>query len=179
MEYHADPAAFAAHAAALKERGIEGIEERKDGDVASIILRTRRDGHGAGLPDDLIEKRQGKVFVKDTDLEITGRAEKMSKSRGNVINPDDIVKEYGADALRLYEMFMGPLTQVKVENDGRRGGVRPFSRLYRSWLTTRPASFAETVRRGTTRDQLGALHAASESRRRHRTRPYTTPPFTR
>src|SRR5690606_27135310 len=39
--------------------------------------------------------------------------EKMSKSRGNVVNPDDIVKEYGADSLRLYEMFMGPLEKVK------------------------------------------------------------------
>lgn len=36
--------------------------------------------------------------------------EKMSKSRGNVINPNDIVKKYGADTLRLYEMFMGPIT---------------------------------------------------------------------
>ena len=39
--------------------------------------------------------------------------QKMSKSRGNVVNPDDVVREYGADALRLYEMFMGPLEQVK------------------------------------------------------------------
>lgn len=39
--------------------------------------------------------------------------EKMSKSRGNVINPDDIVDSDGADALRLYEMFMGPLEAVK------------------------------------------------------------------
>ena len=39
--------------------------------------------------------------------------EKMSKSRGNVINPDDVVQEHGADALRLYEMFMGPLEAVK------------------------------------------------------------------
>jgi len=39
--------------------------------------------------------------------------EKMSKSRGNVINPDDVVKEYGADTLRMYEMFMGPLEAVK------------------------------------------------------------------
>jgi len=39
--------------------------------------------------------------------------QKMSKSLGNVVNPDDVVKEYGADALRLYEMFMGPLEQVK------------------------------------------------------------------
>ncbi len=39
--------------------------------------------------------------------------EKMSKSRGNVINPDDIIKDYGADTLRLYEMFMGPLEKMK------------------------------------------------------------------
>ena len=48
----------------------------------------------------------------------------MSKSRGNVVNPDDIVKEYGADALRLYEMFMGPLEAVKPWNtQERRRGV--------------------------------------------------------
>ena len=39
--------------------------------------------------------------------------EKMSKARGNVVNPDDVVREYGADSLRLYEMFMGPLEAVK------------------------------------------------------------------
>ncbi|CAN5789537.1 leucine--tRNA ligase [soil metagenome] len=39
--------------------------------------------------------------------------QKMSKSRGNVVNPDDVIEQYGADALRLYEMFMGPLEQVK------------------------------------------------------------------
>lgn len=38
----------------------------------------------------------------------------MSKSRGNVINPDDVVAGYGADSLRLYEMFMGPLRDTKV-----------------------------------------------------------------
>ena len=48
--------------------------------------------------------------------------EKMSKSRGNVVNPDDIVREYGADALRLYEMFMGPLEATKPwSTPGRRG----------------------------------------------------------
>lgn len=39
--------------------------------------------------------------------------EKMSKSRGNVVNPDDIVNDFGGDALRLYEMFMGPLEATK------------------------------------------------------------------
>ena len=39
--------------------------------------------------------------------------QKMSKSRGNVINPDDVVNDYGADSFRLYEMFMGPLEKSK------------------------------------------------------------------
>ena len=57
--------------------------------------------------------------------------QKMSKSRGNVINPDEIVQQYGADTLRLYEMFMGPLEQVKPWNSQSVGGVHRF--LNRSW----------------------------------------------
>ncbi len=57
--------------------------------------------------------------------------QKMSKSRGNVINPDDIVGEYGADTLRLYEMFMGPLDQVKPWNTRSVSGVYKF--LHRVW----------------------------------------------
>ena len=51
---------------------------------------------------------------------------KMSKSLGNVINPDDVVEEYGADAFRLYEMFMGPLEQVKPWNTQGVEGVSRF-----------------------------------------------------
>jgi leucyl-tRNA synthetase len=162
MEYHADPAAFAAAAAALKEKGIEGVEDRKDGAVASIVVKFRRDGQLAGLPDDLIEKRQGKVFVKETGLEIVGRAEKMSKSRGNVINPDDIVKEYGADALRLYEMFMGPLTQVKPWSmKGVEGVFRFLSRVYRLVVDDETGELSPKLSDGEpTREQLRALHAA-------------------
>ena len=57
--------------------------------------------------------------------------EKMSKSRGNVINPDDVVAEYGADTLRLYEMFMGPLDVVKPWNMRDVAGVHRF--LHRVW----------------------------------------------
>jgi leucyl-tRNA synthetase len=58
--------------------------------------------------------------------------EKMSKSRGNVINPDDVVNNYGADALRLYEMFMGPLTQVKPwQMQGVEGVYRFLGRVWR------------------------------------------------
>ncbi len=57
--------------------------------------------------------------------------EKMSKARGNVINPDDVVKEFGADSLRLFEMFMGPLEAVKPWSTAGVVGVRGF--LDRAW----------------------------------------------
>ncbi|MFS0727482.1 leucine--tRNA ligase [Paenibacillus sp. 1P07SE] len=61
--------------------------------------------------------------------------EKMSKSRGNVINPDDIVNEYGADTLRMYEMFMGPLEATKPWNtNGVEGSYRFLSRVWRLFI---------------------------------------------
>ncbi|WP_374018647.1 leucine--tRNA ligase [Paenibacillus thiaminolyticus] len=62
--------------------------------------------------------------------------EKMSKSRGNVINPDDIVNEFGADTLRMYEMFMGPLEITKPWNEkGVEGMFRFLSRIWRLFIT--------------------------------------------
>jgi leucyl-tRNA synthetase len=61
--------------------------------------------------------------------------EKMSKSRGNVINPDDIVGEFGADTLRVYEMFMGPLEAMKPWNtNGVEGVYRFLSRVWRLFV---------------------------------------------
>eukprot|EP00667_Euglena_gracilis_P001719 EG_transcript_1718 len=57
--------------------------------------------------------------------------QKMSKSLGNVVNPDEVVRDYGADSLRLYEMFMGPLQQVKAWNMNGVDGVHRF--LARVW----------------------------------------------
>ncbi|MBT8895866.1 leucine--tRNA ligase [Lactobacillus delbrueckii subsp. bulgaricus] len=59
--------------------------------------------------------------------------EKMSKSRGNVVNPDDVVEEYGADSLRTYEMFMGPLNASIDWDDNGPSGVKKF--LDRVWRT--------------------------------------------
>ncbi len=62
--------------------------------------------------------------------------EKMSKSRGNVINPDDIVESHGADALRLYEMFMGPLDSAKPWSTTGLDGARRFlERVWRLYVT--------------------------------------------
>jgi len=58
-------------------------------------------------------------------------SQKMSKSRGNVVNPDDIVERFGADSMRLYEMFMGPLEATKPWNTNGVDGVRRF--LQRVW----------------------------------------------
>jgi leucyl-tRNA synthetase len=61
--------------------------------------------------------------------------QKMSKSRGNVVNPDDILKEFGADAFRLYEMFMGPLQDVKPWNTkGVEGVYRFLGRVWRLFV---------------------------------------------
>ena len=57
--------------------------------------------------------------------------EKMSKSKGNVVNPDDIVEQYGADTLRLYEMFMGPLDASIPWSEEGLGGAHKF--INRVW----------------------------------------------
>jgi leucyl-tRNA synthetase len=77
--------------------------------------------------------------------------QKMAKSRGNIINPDDVVKGHGADALRVYEMFMGPLEQMKPWQTNGIEGVSRF--LERAWhvatgpVTKDPADYGDATRR--------------------------------
>ncbi len=52
--------------------------------------------------------------------------QKMSKSKGNVVNPDQVIAEFGADSLRLYEMFMGPIEEMKGWNTASMIGLRRF-----------------------------------------------------
>ena len=84
------------------------------------------------LPENEVEKHgEGFVLKADPAVKVDSRAYKMSKARGNVVNPDEVVREYGADALRLYEMFMGPLEAVKPWSMDGVSGVRGF--LDRAW----------------------------------------------
>lgn len=96
----------------------------------------------------------------DKDYLIEARSYKMSKSRGNVINPDDVITEYGADALRLYEMFMGPLEQVKPWSmRGVEGVYRFLKRTWRVFVKEEEDSLnSEIVDVEPTRAQLKTLH---------------------
>ncbi|MCH4983896.1 leucine--tRNA ligase [Macrococcoides goetzii] len=72
--------------------------------------------------------------------------EKMSKSKGNVVNPDDVVESHGADTLRLYEMFMGPLdASIAWSTNGLDGARRFLDRVYRAFITEEGTLAAKVV----------------------------------
>src|SRR5207249_3219039 len=78
------------------------------------------------------------VFLAGTDIAVSAKADKMSKSRGNVVNPDEVVDEYGADSMRLYEMFMGPLEASKPWSmRGVEGVFRFLNRVWRLFVDDR------------------------------------------
>ena len=82
-------------------------------------------------PDDVEERQDGNAYLKSNGEKVIKIVEKMSKSKYNVVNPDDVINDYGADALRLYELFMGPLEQVKPWQMAGVEGVSRF--LGRCW----------------------------------------------
>ena len=106
--------------------------------------------------------------------------QKMSKSRGNVVNPDDILKEFGADAFRLYEMFMGPLEMVKPwSTKGVEGVYRFLGRVWRLFVDEKSETEfeqAETTAKTQSRgellrsDQTECGHQRRASRRRRNSR---------
>jgi leucyl-tRNA synthetase len=79
----------------------------------TVLAYAYRDGTDRWHGYEDVEFRAGEAFSKATGEKLQASVEKMSKSRGNVINPDDVVAEHGADVLRLYEMFMGDFEQQK------------------------------------------------------------------
>ena len=97
-------------------------------------------------------------FILEEDGKyITGReVEKMSKSKYNVVNPDDICEQYGADTLRLYEMFLGPLEQAKPWNTAGISGVYNF--LRKLWRLYFSDSGWQVTDETPTAEMLKALH---------------------
>lgn len=104
---------------------------------------------------EVVKKGEGFVMKADPKVRVSARSFKMSKSRGNVVNPDDVVDSYGADSLRLYEMFMGPLRETKVWNTRSVDGVYRF--LGRVWRLF--AANAGCLDAKPTAEQLTMLHS--------------------
>jgi leucyl-tRNA synthetase len=81
---------------------------------------------GSKIPGEMVEERDGKFYHKETGAELKQIVAKMSKSLKNVVNPDDVVSNYGADTLRLFEMFLGPLDATKPWDEKGIKGVFGF-----------------------------------------------------
>ena len=96
-----------------------------------ILANSYRDARGKYYYPTQVEEKSGTWFVKGTDTPVERKLEKMSKSRYNVENPDDMCDQYGADALRLYELFMGPLEDTAIWETTGVAGTRRF--LERAW----------------------------------------------
>jgi leucyl-tRNA synthetase len=113
-------------------RWVSAAEVASDDEDKPVQKKTREPLRTVRVPaHDAAKQGEGFVLVADPAIRLESRAYKMSKSRGNVVNPDAIVKDYGADALRLYEMFMGPLEAAKPWSMEGVNGVRGF--LDRVW----------------------------------------------
>jgi len=130
--YFCSPEDFEQHRPAVTQLGISGspvLDEQ--GRVVEIGLIKSVDGEMVAIKEGDTHKQKGQIFLAGTELVLRSRSDKMSKSRGNVITPDLIVEQFGADSLRLYEMFMGPLQATKPWNMAGVTGVRNF--LDRAW----------------------------------------------
>lgn len=101
-----------------------------------ILAYSYRDDAGKYYYAKDVERRGNDWYVKGTDTHVNTQIEKMSKSRYNVVNPDDVIHDYGADSMRLYEMFMGPIEAEKPwSNDGISGVNRFLKRVWNIFET--------------------------------------------
>lgn len=96
-----------------------------------VLAYSYQDANGKYYYPTDVERRGNDWFVKGTDTPVKTQVEKMSKSRYNVVNPDDVARDYGADSMRLYLMFMGPIEAEKPWTTEGVNGVNRF--LKRVW----------------------------------------------
>ncbi len=114
------------------EQWVSSTEVEENDEKETVLKSDGSQVQKIKLDPDQTEKRSEGFYLKsEDDIRVDSRAHKMSKSRGNVVNPDVVVADYGADSLRLYEMFMGPLEQSKPWSMAGVNGVRGF--LDRAW----------------------------------------------
>ena len=100
--------------------------------------------------------KNAEFILEDGVYKVGREVEKMSKSKYNVVNPDDIVTQYGADSLRLFEMFLGPLEQAKPWNTAGISGVSSF--LKKLWKLYYNEEVFEVSEEKATSEELKVLH---------------------
>ncbi|MEO0325522.1 MAG: leucine--tRNA ligase, partial [Myxococcota bacterium] len=111
------------------------------GPLEYLLPAANEDEPLRSLPEgDVVKKGGDFVLASDGATRVIAKSRKMSKSLGNVVNPDDIVHSFGADALRVYEMFMGPLEASKPWNTESINGIKRF--LDRCWRLATEATDA-------------------------------------
>ena len=120
-----------------------------------ILGTSYKNARGVIIPNDKVEFKDGNPVDKESGEVLTSFPAKMSKSLRNVVNPDDVINQYGADSMRLYEMFMGPLEAVKPWSSQGVEGVFRF--LRRSWRLITENTISDDVEM--TKSQLRVLHA--------------------
>jgi len=96
---------------------------RNQGLVTAASFKLQEGGY---ISPSLVIEKEGEFFEEGTNKKLTPLVEKMSKSKLNGVTPDEMIKEYGADSLRLYEMFMGPFDKEKLWNSEAIAGCRRF-----------------------------------------------------
>ncbi len=96
-----------------------------------VVSRSFQRSSGLYVEPSEVREKNGKFFHSETGEELRMQVEKMSKSKLNGVNPDEVIEEFGADSLRMYEMFMGPLEKEKPWNtDAVNGCYRFLKRFY-------------------------------------------------
>jgi leucyl-tRNA synthetase len=124
-----------------------------------ILAHSYKDEQGKYFYPHQAEKRGDGYVATGTDKNLHVQIEKMSKSRYNVVNPDEVVREYGADTLRLYEMFMGPLDRDKPWTDEGVQGVNRFLKRVWNMFVAQDGSLQEKiVKSGGDAAMLKTLH---------------------
>jgi leucyl-tRNA synthetase len=109
-----------------------------------LTARSYQHSHGSYVPPEEVREVEGKFLQIGTGEELRSQVEKMSKSKLNGVTPDVMVAEFGADALRLYEMFMGPFDKEKVWNTDAVSGCRRFLQRFYDLFTEEKMSEEET-----------------------------------
>ena len=135
MEYHA----FERGGSPISASGVTDVDEEATPQGVKLfgLLKTKGEKvYGRRVGENEVEKRGESYVLKDSpEIRVDARSFKMSKSRGNVVNPDEIVRDFGADCFRLYEMYMGPLEAQKPWNTRDIVGMSRFlSSVYRNIL---------------------------------------------